>query len=214
MGVWLFVLDLLQGDSRLAVMALAIALLTVVAAVLGVCLKSTGLYAACCLLFVCGGGLYFYFCGVEGGTLFFLLAVEGCWVGVFYALAYAVLELERLVERRRLGRKEEKRRLQFTLPDRDNSYLRSRLQTALCAGKEEACLEQRSNFAKLGYAKRMLANLKTAPLSAVERMDVEEMAGLLSAYDRKEKWTASDMKAISETFARLLKLAAKYDVAV
>ena len=43
---------------------------------------------------------------------------------------------------------------------------------------------------------------------------VEEFAKLLAAYDRKGKWSASDVKTVSEIFSRLLKLAAKYEIAV
>jgi hypothetical protein len=79
---------------------------------------------------------------------------------------------------------------------------------------EEAFSEKWKLGAKLGYARKMLAKIKEAPLSPVERIDVEEIARLVALYGRKEKWSAADVKSVSEIFSRLLKLSAKYDIAV
>jgi hypothetical protein len=80
--------------------------------------------------------------------------------------------------------------------------------------REEAVLEKRGSVARMGYARKLLAQVKESPLTPVERIDVEEFAKLLAAYDRKGKWSASDVKTVSEIFSRLLKLAAKYEIAV
>ncbi len=110
------------------------------------------------------------------------------------------------------------RRLKYTLPDRENSYVRARLNTALKAetGEEPKLLggEKQSVGLRLGYTRKMLARVREAALSPVERLDVEEMARLLALYVGKEKWSGADVKAINEMFSRLLKLSAKYEIAV
>jgi hypothetical protein len=124
------------------------------------------------------------------------------------------VEIRERIAERKARREEKKRRVQFTLPDRENQYLRDRLQTALHTEREEAVLEKRGSVARMGYARKLLAQVKESPLTPVERIDVEEFAKLLAAYDRKGKWSASDVKTVSEIFSRLLKLAAKYEIAV
>ncbi len=119
------------------------------------------------------------------------------------------------VKRRILKKKartlEEKRRLQFTLPRRGNGYLRERLNTALSGehfkGSEGA-------EARLEYAEKMLAKTREANLSSVERLDVEEMAKVLSFYEGRKEWSGEEREEINEILGALLKLSAKYEIAV
>ncbi len=106
-----------------------------------------------------------------------------------------------------------RRSLQYTLPDNENSYVRARLNTALKPQEEEG-LEKEEVGVRLGYVKKLLSGVKEAALSPVERLDVEEMASAVVLYMQKQRWSGSDVKAINEIFARLLKLSAKYEVAV
>ena len=135
-------------------------------------------------------------------------------------LAYAVCSAKKRARERRERRAAVKRRLQFTLPDKENGYLRDRLHTALCAqesderNEEIDVADKKSVGVKLGYARKMLAKVKESALSPIERLDVEEMSRLVALYGRKGKWSGSDVKAINEIFARLLKLSAKYEIAV
>ena len=214
MRIWCFVLDFLDGNQQWAAVALAIVFLTIFSAMFGGVLKSMGLYVALCLLFSSVGVLIFLLGGMDREKLSMLFAVEGGLVGFGYAILYILLAVGRKIDDRKAQRRERQRRLQFTLPDYENSYLRDRLHTALRTEKEELYGGKRSDLAKMGYAKKLLANIKEVTLSPVERMDVEEMASLLLTYDKKEKWSSSDVKTMSEIFSRLLKLAAKYDVAV
>ncbi len=127
---------------------------------------------------------------------------------IFFAAARMGRQRKRL---RRQQRMEEKRALRYTLPDRENSYVRARLHTALqpqtTDGEEPIEL-------RLGYVRKMLAKVKEAALSPVERLDVEELSSLIALYVGKEKWSTEDRKAVNEVFARLLKLSAKYKIAV
>ena len=113
----------------------------------------------------------------------------------------------------------EKRRVQFVLPDRENAYLRDRLRTALGVvesrgeGKQFAA-DKKSVGVRLRYARRMVAHLKGEALSPIERLDVEEMARTLIVMEQKGKWSLAEMKMINELFSCLLKLSAKYEIAV
>ena len=213
MWLWHWLCAFFEGNSRFAAMAIAIFYLTVLSAVVGICLKSMGLYWALCLLFVGVGVVCFLSFGLAWEKLAYMLAVEGSAVGLGYAVAYVCLELLRIKKRRKEERQERKRGVQFTLPDRENRYLRDRLHTSLQT--EEWCFQdRRSALARMSYARRMISLIKASPLTPVERIDVEEMARLLALYDKKGRWNGADVKALSEIFSRLLKLAAKYEIAV
>jgi hypothetical protein len=214
MWFWSLLLQVFDGDLTLTVAAFSVLILTVLSAVVGYFIKSTGFYAALCLLFSCAGVVFFLLCGVERERLSFLLAVEGAGIGIGYATIYTLLEVGKRIASRRERRAEIRRRVQFTLPDRDNEYLKGRLQTALRVEKGDFIEEKGEVRARMGYAKRMLAQIKEASLTPIERIDVEEMARLMAAYEQKEKWSATDVKTMSELFSRLLKLSAKYGIAV
>ncbi len=142
-------------------------------------------------------------CALLVTLLFFLRLGE-----IFHSLSQARRERK---QRRRAQRIEETRALRYTLPERDNLYVRARLNTALQTG-EQATDEPVE--LRLGYARKMLAKVKEAALSPVERLDVEELSSLIALYIEKEKWSSEDRRAVNEAFAKLLKLSAKYEIAV
>lgn len=214
MWIWSFAVELFEGDKYLTGVALALIVLTVQLAAVGVYMKSAGLYAALCLALTSGGCVFLLSRGVAWKGFCLMLAIVCGLMGSGYAIVYLSVEIRERIAERKARRAEKKRRVQFTLPDRENRYLRDRLQTALHTEREEAVLEKRGSVARMGYARKLLAQVKESPLTPVERIDVEEFAKLLAAYDRKGKWSASDVKTVSEIFSRLLKLAAKYEIAV
>jgi hypothetical protein len=146
MWMWFFALEFFEGDKRLTTVALAVMFLTVQLAALGICVKSSGLYAALCLLAISGGSLYLMVNGVDGEAFLCMLAIVCGWVGIGYAIVYTCLEIRGRIAHRREQRAEIKRRLQFTLPDRENGYLRDRLHTALNINKEEHVIYHRHHI--------------------------------------------------------------------
>lgn len=214
MWFWSFLWNLFDGNLLLTVMGLALLILTVLSAVVGYFIKSTGLYAAFSLLFVCACGVVLLVCGVGTERLALLLAIEGGLVGIGYAVVYTCLECARKFALRKAERAEIRRKVKFTLPDRDNQYLQDRLRTHLRLEGGESVVEKEGAGLRLGYAHMMLCKIREASLTAVERMEIEEMASLLVAYENKVKWSNSDLQSMTEIFSRLLKLSAKYDVAV
>lgn len=141
------------------------------------------------------------------------LAVVG---GALYLVLAAVLVSKEKRRQRKRDRAEVERKLQFLLPQKDNSFVRARLHTALNAdmGASNSAIPEEDSGEKLRleYAKKLLAKVWEAPLSTAERLTVEDMEKDFSAYMRKEKWTARDARKINELLSILLKLSAKYSV--
>lgn len=117
------------------------------------------------------------------------------------------------VQKRRAKREEVLRKLKFTLPDKDNDFIRARLNTTLSptAKAANASDGEKKTF-RLEHARQLLEKVKNAPLSKAERMEAEELSNLFYAYLKKSKWTAEDIRLLNEMFAYLLKLSAKYSV--
>ncbi len=187
------------------------AVLIVLSGAVGYLCNSERWYFALAFSLLGGACLFALFDGAKGETVGLLLAFLGGATAVCYAPLSLALFLRRAGKRKREERVQAKRRLQFTLPDKDNTFLRDRLRTSL---REETSTEEEGLRARLGYAKGMLIRLKEKNLSPMERLDLEETATLLSLLSKKGKWTAEEQKGINETLARLLKLAAKYEIAV
>ncbi len=179
------------------------------------------LVAGASLLTVGGGVSYFLrttgiFTGVAAAVVG-AMAVSGERIlaplflaigGIGYAALYLALCARRSVEARRRRRAEIARRLCYTLPDRENEYIRQRLNIALNAdmgGSEGEALD-------LAYARGLLYKLKGAALTQAERLQLEETERELGVYLAKAKWSAAELRAVNELCASILKLSAKYAV--
>lgn len=147
-----------------------------------------------------------------------------CWsflalcAGIGYASLLLVFHLDNQREERKKKRAQILRKLQFTLPDKDNTYVRSRLNTALRTQEKdekpsiELDCENKNELLRLEHVRKLLSRIKDAPLNKAERLETEEMAKMFSAYLHKNKWTPSDVRVMNELFSALLKIAAKYAV--
>lgn len=219
MTVWQEFLGFLE-DSKLAAAVIFSVLggMLVSLSIGGRC-KSTGLYAALSLAFVCVQTLIFLVFKWDSGFLYFSLAGEGVLFGILYGILFAYLLITARIKARKARREEYKRRLQFVLPDKENAYLRDRLHTALKTiegngERKELSTDKKSVGVRLRYARRMIARIKGAALSPIERLDVEEMSRTLLLMEQKGRWSNGEVKMINEIFSCLLKLSAKYEVAV
>ena len=209
-------LSFLEGSRDALRVVLAVFAGMGISVFIGGRLKSTGVYTALSLTLACAQILVFLFCQWDDAFLSFTLAVEGVFFGCLYGVLFTYLLVKEKLRQRRKRKEEERRTLQFTLPDKDNAYLRDRLQVALNATQTNTGrrIEKESVGVRLRYARRMVAQLKGESLSPIERLDVEEMAGTLAMIEKKEKWSGSEIKMVNEIFSYLLKLSAKYEVAV
>ena len=126
------------------------------------------------------------------------------WLFVFYLFSWLF--------RRKKKRENKKREVEFTLPDRENTFVRSRLSTVL---NREFCESERKEeklAVEFSQALKMLDKISVAPLSTAEKIEVGQMQGDLRILQGKETFSAKEVSLINEKFARLLKLSAKYGV--
>ena len=114
--------------------------------------------------------------------------------------------------RRRKKRKTVHRELKFTLPDRENAFVRARLSTVLNREFCETQGQEEKLAIEFSQAMKMLDKISFAPLSTAEKIEVGQMQDDLHAFEVKERFTAKEVSSINEKFARLLKLSAKYNV--
>ena len=141
-----------------------------------------------------------------------------CSIGIVASIGYSVAIFFLWRSQKKMQRKKERekiaRQIQYTLPDKDNTYVRARLNTALQVEQEECEEGEKAPVVKMEYVRKLLIALKNAPLTKTERLETEEMTKLFSAFMCKEKWNAEDVCAISQLFSRVLKLSAKYAVVI
>ncbi len=208
------VIEFFNGDVEVAILAAILGCLLLLSLAVGCFFGSAGLFAAFACSWLGGVCLIGIFRRVSLGGLAKLVALGAVATGTAYALAFWGIAAWRAAAEGKKRRAEEKRRLKFTLPDKDNAYVRARLNTALQAERTELDLDRESAGVRLEYTQKMLSKVKGATLSPIERLDVEEMSGVVALYAKKERWSSSDIRALNEVFARLLKLSAKYEVAV
>ena len=193
--------------------ALAIGILLFISAVLAWRLGDVGIYTA----------LAAVWCGVfgVGCSAYKMVEITGIpwlliWGGSLYLFLLGALRVKvKKAERKRL-REEEGRRLQFTLPERENEFIRTRLNTVLKEPKNERGSCVREGYLEkpiqLRHAWELLKKVKSASLTTAERLQVDEIDKAFSLYVHKVGWTSEDLRAVNDLFAILLKLSAKYAV--
>ena len=130
--------------------------------------------------------------------------------GVSYPLLCGALAFESYRKKKALRFGEERRVEKFLLPDKDNAYLRERLETSLCP-KEEAQVPIEQAF-QLTFVKRTLAKLKEKDLSPADRVELESIEGEVAGVCAQKTLTGAQLRMVNTRFSRLLKLAAKYAV--
>ena len=101
------------------------------------------------------------------------------------------------------------RRLQRILPNRDSAFVRARLNTLL-GGESDGGAAR----VDMGYARKLLLSVQEKPLTFGERLQAEDLEKVFAAYLKKPTWTAEDLREVNDTFSVLMKLCAKYSVAV
>lgn len=217
MWIWAWIAQVYENErSAFAVVSIAAAVM-LVSAIVSFFTRGTGVYIALSALDCSGAGIALAFLSVGEEAGFVSLALSTGFCGAVYLILFATLSVKKKIEERKLRRAEIRRRLFYTLPDRENSYIRTRLNTALRVEEEPVneytgALKEEKEPMKLEYARRLLGRVKAAPLSTAERLQTEEMGKAFSLYLQKDGWTAEELRAVNELCACLLKLSAKYAV--
>ena len=129
--------------------------------------------------------------------------------GVFWLVLFAFVSS---VSCRRKKRAKANREMEFTLPDRENTFIRARLSTVLNREFREGEGQEEKLAIEFSQALKMLDKISFASLSTAERIEVGEMQRELRLFQAKESFSVKEVFSINEQFSRLLKLSAKYGV--
>ena len=150
-------------------------------------------------------------CIALGVAVLLSVAVSSFW----YFLTLFIWLCRKRKQKREARRAEIVRQLQYTLPDRENSYIRARLNTVLQAPQERDYKKMADGEpARLSYARKLLSRLRAENLSSAERLQAEDIGRIFTLYLQKPHWSGEDLRVVNDTFSALLKLSAKYAVAV
>ena len=169
-----------------------------------------GVYTAIASISFGTVGIVAIFTDVGQRAAFVGLSLLVALAGGLYLLLYGSLSIKKAVITRKKRRAEIARRLQYTLPQRENAYVRERLNTALHV--QESSVASKTANVRLGYARVLLNKVKAAPLTVAERLQTEEMGMTFTLYRGKHSWTAEELRGLNDLCAVLLKLSAKYTV--
>lgn len=218
MFIWNWLNECTGGHAILFTVLLVCAWLSLLCGALSIVAREISVLLTC-VFFVFGGvlltlvltGAGLRFSGfVLSGTLFFegvlCLLITACLCGLTYEENNSFSQKPP---------KKKRRDLEYALPQKDNEYIRSRLNTVLhteelSGGEEDGYKET----VRLSYARKLLARVKQAPLSVAERLETEEISRIFALYLSKSDWKANEYRTVNELFSVLLKLSAKYCVAV
>ena len=213
MGFWQIIRGFTQENTEL-VWACALAVFLLCAgAVLVVNTGRAGVYLA--VSAAAGGAFALFALGykIRITLVAYTAAILVILDGVLYLLAFSILISKQKAWERRARRAEDARRLLYTLPDRENTFVQARLNTVLRTDYGDDGLPTTEQV-DLGYAKKLLADLLAKPLSAGERLQAEDMGKMIRAYLQKPRWTAADLRTVNDTLSALMKLCSKYSVSV
>ena len=130
-----------------------------------------------------------------------------CVCAVAYCIALVCVSASAYAKMRRAEREKIERAACYTLPARENEFVRDRLHTVL---REVETDEGERLNVSFSYARRTLLRLRNAKLGLSERLETEELARLFALYKNKELFTTEDVTTLNEAFSRLMKLSAKY----
>ncbi len=206
------------GNGILLVAAIIGGVLLLVALLVSCLCQKQAIYAGIALLLVGGLEWVIFATDTQVRTAAFFRALAWLTVGALWLLTEGIIAFARRLARRKKRLILNGKSSSGLLPERNNSYVRARLHTALRA-EEERGSNVRKNVpyenrgtVRLGYARRLLAGVQDAPLSPAERLETDALARSFAEYALCESWSTEQLRAVNELFARLLKLAAKYSV--
>ena len=133
---------------------------------------------------------------------------------LFYLFLLHILKRKEKDRLRREKKLQESRQAMFTLPDRENTFVRDRLNTSLqAAGEEKSEGEEydlEESKLRLNHVREMLAKLKSAPLSPGDRLETEGISRLITLYATKNLLSAKEIRDLNDCLSAVLKMTAKY----
>ena len=135
--------------------------------------------------------------------------VENIFLSIWFL---SLLLTRKRIQKKRVQNAETRKKL-FTLPDRDNTFIRARLSTVLSplatASSVHACGIEPLDFTA---ALELLQRVEKANLTPAERVGIQRIALEMEAYAKDKEWTTQTALAVNKTFLVILKLCGKYSV--
>ncbi len=206
---------LFQGNVTLCAVVFSTALFLILCTAISILLHSVRVSGALNCLALIGGYLTAFFCRLPLRVFNPYFAVLIAFACLSYLFVLVCTNVRAILKKRKIQRQKTERKLQFTLPDKENAFVRARLNTVLSVADEtddEWQGEEEKEHFTLSHARQLLIKLKEKKLSLADGLEVEEIAQMLKLYLKKETLTIGDIRAVNDTFACLLKLSAKYAV--
>lgn len=136
-------------------------------------------------------------------SVFFVLSALSLWI---------YRRIKKRAEHRRLACAELERTAVFTLPEKENSFIRERLNTALNSDGKTLSHKLMEEGFRADYARELIGKLKRAPLSVAERIEVDNVSAFLTECAFKNELGWEEIACLNERLCSALKLAAKYAV--
>lgn len=202
---WLFL-----GKSLLVGAFFILTVLLIAVSILSYRLESGSVFFAVLSVFVGGMALLFDINGIDFQEIIPFFALLCMVVGITYFTYFISRKCLQRKRRLRTERESLAREMQYALPQKDNTFIRSRLNAV--SGEEKIVADGDELPLRYTYAKNLLEKLRLQNLSATERLETDELASVFAVYMKKERYTTEDVRLISEAFSRILKLSAKYGV--
>ncbi|MBQ9714425.1 MAG: hypothetical protein IJV83_03795 [Clostridia bacterium] len=209
-----------NGQGEMAIAAAIAFTILLIFTVFSCVFKNTALYVAGAFLAV-GGIVYCleYFLEEQKMRALYLAIAFGV-DGVLGICVAAVLAIRTARERKRKRLYISAKKTACGLPPQGNEYVRSRLNTVLRKPEDEvgfsrvreSALYENRESVRLGYARRLIVQIKDAPLTQAEYLETQTLSQILTEYGMQGKWSAEELRKMNDVFSRLLKLAAKYSV--
>ena len=136
----------------------------------------------------------------------------GAATGLFSLLLQIVGGVQDARRARRERNVEAGRRAVYTFPDRENTFVRDRLNTSLRQEEpaEEGEYGMEDGKLRLEHVRKMLQKLKTADLTPGDRLEADGISRRITLYATKDLLSGKEVRDLNDCLANVLKMTAKY----
>ncbi len=143
---------------------------------------------------------------------FFFAAVGICFL-LFLMIALAAFTKRKRKELEEKRKAEIERDATFTLPDRENEFIKERLKNHLKPQKEG---QKEYKFSEcvpsFDYTRSILSKLKAAPLSVSDRLQAQNISHDVTHFAFQERLSPEDIRVLNDRLSDMIKLSAKYAI--
>ena len=179
---------------------------------LSLLIKTSKYFLSLCGVSHALGLLFFALCkGITITKILAFLCILISLTSFLYFCICAYVDISACLLQRKKRRKEQAKQRLFTLPDKENSFVQERLQTALHIRKKDEVMLSAEQL-HLEYMRKILTRLKSAKLTPSDRLAVENYSRLITCYMSSGQLSVEETQGLNECFGNILKLCGKYAV--